>query len=128
MGPVEAIRSGFQRAVDFRGRSTRPEYWWWTLMTVIVNTFIDEEPSVLESVVLLVLLVPTLAVTVRRLHDVDRSAWSLLWFLLPVIGWIVLIVLTVRRGTPTSNRYGPPPGPVTAAGGWDAPPPPPPVT
>lgn len=128
MGPIEAIRSGFQRAVDFQGRSTRPEYWWWTLMTAVVNALIGEQPSVLESIALLVLFLPSLAVTVRRLHDVDRSAWSLLWFLLPVIGWIVLIVLAIRPGTPISNRYGPPPAPATAATDrWDAPPPPPPV-
>ncbi len=134
MGPVEAIRSGFQRAVDFRGRSTRPEYWWWQLMTAIVSLLMGEQLSLLESLALLVLAVPSVAVTFRRLHDVDRSAWTLLWGLVPVIGFIVLLVRLVQPGTPASNRYGPPPASATTAGwdatgpsgGWDAPPPPPP--
>lgn len=131
MGPVDAIRSGFQRAVDFRGRSTRPEYWWWALMTGFVNLLVGQTPSTLESLALLALFVPSLAVAFRRLHDTDRSAWNLLWALLPVIGVIVLLIFLVQPGTPASNRYGPPPpgtrtadGPLT--GGWDAPPPPPP--
>ena len=133
MGPVDAIRSGFQRAVDFRGRSTRPEYWWWSLMTYVITLLVGDRPSTLESLALLALFVPSLAVTFRRLHDTDRSAWNLLWALIPVLGVIAVFVFLVQRGTPTSNRYGPPPpgtagpvGPAGPAGGWDAPPPPPP--
>ena len=130
MGPVDAIRSGFQRAVDLRGRSTRPEYWWWSLMTYVITLLVGDRPSTLESLALLALFVPSLAVTFRRLHDTDRSAWNLLWVLVPVLGVIALLVFLVQRGTPTSNRYGPPPpgtaGAAGPAGGWDAPPPPPP--
>jgi uncharacterized membrane protein YhaH (DUF805 family) len=132
MGPVDAIRSGFQRAVDFRGRSTRAEYWWWQLMTGVLVLLVGETPSTLESLAMLALFVPSLAVTFRRLHDVDRSAWNLLWFAVPVLGFIVLLVRFVQPGTPASNRYGPPPpgtaaggAPGGAPGGWDAPPPPP---
>lgn len=134
MGPVDAIVSGFQRAVDFRGRSTRPEYWWWTLMTAFINLLVGDTPSTLESIALLVLFVPSLAVTFRRLHDTDRSAWNLLWVLLPVVGFIALLVFFVQAGTPASNRYGPPPagtagpvGPQGPDGRWDVPPPPPPA-
>ncbi|MEY3072679.1 MAG: hypothetical protein RLZZ353_875 [Actinomycetota bacterium] len=130
MGPVDAIRSGFQRAVDLRGRSTRPEYWWWSLMTYVITLLVGDRPSTLEALALLALFVPSLAVTFRRLHDTDRSAWNLLWVLVPVLGVIALLVFLVQRGTPTSNRYGPPPsgtaGAAGPAGGWDAPPPPPP--
>ena len=133
MGPVDAIRSGFQRAVDFRGRSTRPEYWWWSLMTYVITLLVGDRPSMLESLALLALFIPSLAVTFRRLHDTDRTAWNLLWVLVPVLGVIALLVFLVRRGTPVSNRYGPPPagtagpvGPAGPAGGWDAPHPPPP--
>ena len=88
MGPVDAIRSGFQRAVDLRGRSTRPEYWWWSLMTYVITLLVGDRPSTLEALALLALFVPSLAVTFRRLHDTDRSAWNLLWVLVPVLGVI----------------------------------------
>ena len=134
MGPVEAIRSGFQRAVDLRGRSTRPEYWWWSLMTYVITLLVGDTPSTLEAFALLALFVPSLAVTFRRLHDTDRSAWNLLWLVVPVLGVIAVLVFLVQRGTPASNRYGPPPPgtdtdgqPSGPPGGWDAPPPPPPA-
>jgi uncharacterized membrane protein YhaH (DUF805 family) len=60
-------------------------------------------------VVSLALLVPSISSTVTRLHDRDHSAWWLLWVLLPLIGWLVLIVQTwFLPGTPGPNKYGPP--------------------
>ena len=52
------------------------------------------------------MLLPSITVSVRRLHDIGKSAWVLLWVLLPVIGWIVLIVYAVRPGEPHTNLYG----------------------
>lgn len=124
MGPVEAIRSGFERALDFRGRSTRPEYWWWQLMTAVGALFVGEEPSALVSLVILALFVPSLAVAVRRLHDTGRSGWTLLLAVVPVIGVIVLLIRMVQPGDAASNRFGPPPQPMPTP---PEPPPPPPL-
>jgi uncharacterized membrane protein YhaH (DUF805 family) len=102
----------------FDGRARRMEYW----MFVLINCLIFVVLSVLDTVVglfslgnsvgaltglyWLVVLVPSVAVTVRRLHDTDRSGWWALLALLPLLGTIVLFVFCVLDGTPGANRFG----------------------
>jgi uncharacterized membrane protein YhaH (DUF805 family) len=107
-GFFAAVRSGFERYSDFRGRSTRSEYWWWQLFTVVLALLVGDLESGLGALLVLVLLVPSLAVSVRRLHDTDRSGWWLLVGLVPGVGVLVLLVLLVLAGSVNSNRYGPP--------------------
>ncbi len=57
----------------------------------------------------LAMIIPSITVAIRRLHDGDHSGWLLLWLLLPFIGWIILLVLYCLRGTPGPNRFGPDP-------------------
>jgi uncharacterized membrane protein YhaH (DUF805 family) len=115
----EAIGSGFRRYVDFQGRSSRSEYWFWALFTFLVGCAIgviqvatysgDQGPApvtrVLGLVVDLALLFPSLAVAIRRLHDVNRSGW---WYLiiLTIIGVIPILIWFCTRGTEGPNRYG----------------------
>ncbi|WP_410814586.1 DUF805 domain-containing protein [Micromonospora sp. 067-2] len=131
MSPVDAIKSVLSQYVGFRGRARRSEYWWFALFTVILSivtgildsalgTKIGSEPSstgVIGLIVSLALLLPTLAVSVRRLHDTDRSGWWLFIALVPLVGAIVLIVFFVKEGTRGSNRHGADPkdAPHTAA-------------
>ena len=108
-----AVGSGFRRYFDFRTRSSRSEYWWWFLLTVnvsIVSTTLDEwlfgSMVILDSISSLAILIPSLAVAVRRLHDVNRSGW---WYLtaFTVLGIIFpLLYWFIRRGTQGPNRYG----------------------
>ena len=126
MGFVEAVRSGFNNYANFSGRALRSEYWWWVVFAWIaglVANIIDSalgwrvyETTVngiqqgsgpIAAIVGLALLIPGLSVAVRRLHDTDRSGWWLLLVIIPVIGWIVLIVFLVMSGTPGPNKYGP---------------------
>ena len=126
MGFVEAVRSGFNNYANFSGRALRSEYWWWGVFAWIaglVANIIDSalggrvyETTVngiqqgsgpIAASVGLALLIPGLSVAVRRLHDTDRSGWWLLLVIIPVIGWIVLIVFLVMSGTPGPNKYGP---------------------
>ena len=65
--------------------------------------------GVLSGIASLALFLPNLAVGVRRLHDTDRSGWWVLISVIPIIGWIVLLVFLVSSGTPGGNRFGPPP-------------------
>jgi uncharacterized membrane protein YhaH (DUF805 family) len=123
----EAISSGFRHYFDFSGRAIRSEYWYWTLLTslvLLVIGVIDERlnpglelgvVSYVNMIVTLGLLVPTLAVSARRLHDIDRTGW---WLLLAftVIGGLVLIYWACLRGTVGPNRFGPDPLPVTGRG------------
>ena len=72
--------------------------------------------GLLSNLYTLGLLVPSVAVTVRRLHDIDRTGWWTLLMLVPVIGWIVLIVFNATEGTGSDNRYGPDPKAAERAG------------
>ncbi len=63
----------------------------------------------LTSIFNLAVLIPSIAVSVRRLHDIDRTGWWVLIALVPLIGWIVLLVFHVQDSTPGTNRYGPNP-------------------
>jgi uncharacterized membrane protein YhaH (DUF805 family) len=107
---TDAIKSALSQYANFSGRARRSEYWWFALfMTVvfIVASAIDAAlgTSVFTIVTLLGLIVPAIAVTVRRLHDTDKRGW---WYLLTLIplGGIVLLVFTCLDGTPGPNRFG----------------------
>ncbi|MFE5808455.1 MULTISPECIES: DUF805 domain-containing protein [unclassified Streptomyces] len=99
----------------FSGRARRQEYWMFTLFqvaAVIVLAIIDAvigASSIIVGLYVLGTLVPTLAVTVRRLHDLGKSgAWYFIAFV-PFIGGIWLLVLTATAGQPQPNQYGPDP-------------------
>jgi uncharacterized membrane protein YhaH (DUF805 family) len=113
MNFTEAVTSVFSKCAVFRGRARRSEFWWFTLFNIagsFVLGFLDSllfGHEVLSALFALGTLIPVLAVTVRRLHDVDRSGWWILIGLVPLIGWIVLLVWYVREGTPGLNQFGP---------------------
>jgi len=117
MNMGQAISSGFKRYVDFQGRSSRSEFWWWGLFVFLVNIFFiildtanfksePGEAGMLSIVVYLAFLLPSLAVSIRRLHDIDRSGWWYLIALVPIVGAILLLVWDCTKGTEGSNRFG----------------------
>jgi uncharacterized membrane protein YhaH (DUF805 family) len=109
-----------QKYVDFSGRARRSEYWYFALFVIIVSVvagIIDgilgtrdtiSNTGLVGGIASLALLLPNLGVGARRLHDTGRSGWWLLIGLIPVIGWIVLIVFFVQDSQP-DNQYGPNP-------------------
>ena len=112
-----AISSGFQNYVNFSTRASRSEFWFWTLFAVLASIaagtidrvlFPDAITSPVHSLVGLALFLPGMAVSIRRLHDLDRTGW---WFLVAftVIGIILLIIWNCMPGTPGPNRFGPDP-------------------
>ena len=107
----EAIKSGFGKYATFSGRAARSEYWYWTLFTVIANMAAGILDSILGSlgliglIVSLALLLPGIAVSARRLHDLDRTAWWLL-IALTGIGLILLLIWDCIKGTTGPNRFG----------------------
>jgi len=112
---MTAVSTCFSKYVDFSGRATRPEFWWFALFTFAVSAVLQVVlgaiighgfASVLANLFSLAVLLPSLAVGARRLHDGDRSAWWLLIVLVPVIGWFVLLYFYVQPGTPGPNQYG----------------------
>jgi uncharacterized membrane protein YhaH (DUF805 family) len=102
-----------ERYAQFDGRARRPEYWLFFLAVFIVGLVLNLLGRasglfvVLGVVWSLAMLVPHLAVGVRRLHDTGRSGWWLLIGLVPCVGFIVLIVFLATESTPADNQYGP---------------------
>ena len=113
MGFGQAISSGFNNYVNFSGRASRSEYWFWTLFAILVTVVAQIIDGVIGMQLLSViaslgLLLPGLAVSVRRLHDLDRTGWWLL-LLLTGIGAIVLLIFYCMKGTDGPNSFGPDP-------------------
>jgi uncharacterized membrane protein YhaH (DUF805 family) len=111
MNFFDAVLSVLTNYVDFKGRARRSEYWWFFLFDVIVSVIVSlfdvaAGTQVLEILVGVALLLPGLAVTIRRLHDTDRRGWWVLIGLVPIVGMIVLIVFACQDSEPGSNRFG----------------------
>jgi len=109
----QAIVSGFQNYVNFNGRAARSEFWYWVLFVFLVNVAANLVDAVIGLGIIgalasLALFLPGIAVSVRRLHDLDRTGWWLL-IALTGIGIILLIVWDCMKGTTGSNQYGPDP-------------------
>lgn len=105
----DAIRICFGKYVDFTGRATPSEYWYFALFIFLGQLICAIVYRPLGAAFVLATLLPGVAVTVRRLHDTDRSGWWLLLNVVPLIGWIVLIIWYAQRGTEGGNRFGEPP-------------------
>ncbi|MEK9521494.1 DUF805 domain-containing protein [Streptomyces sp. NPDC087908] len=98
----------------FSGRARRKEFWMFQLFNFIISivlvaigTAIDF--SLLSTIYSLAVLLPSLGVTIRRLHDTGRSGWWILIGLVPIVGFIIIIVFTASEGEPQQNAHGPNP-------------------
>ena len=103
--------------VNFDGRASRSEYWWWLLATipmsfpffildVIVFGWGIEDPTWFQNIFTVAILLPGLGVAIRRLHDSGRSGWWLLITIIPCVGLIVLIGFMAQDGEPYPNADG----------------------
>jgi len=111
---IDAIKSGFRNYVTFKGRAPRSEFWCWTLFAVLASVAGEIADNVLfdgpasgpfSSLVSLGLFLPGLAVSVRRLHDLDRTGWWLL-LVFTIVGIILLLIWNCIKGTAGTNRFG----------------------
>lgn len=134
MGPIAAVRSVLVNSFNFSGRAQRSEFWWWALvqpilmigfiwfdvlrlrgMDVEMLANVSPDASALYMMMItpwvsLLLIIPNLSVSIRRLHDIGKSGlWYLLIFV-PLIGPLVLLVFWVLPSENTPNSWGPPPG------------------
>jgi uncharacterized membrane protein YhaH (DUF805 family) len=123
---IEWYKMAFEKYADFQTRSTRNEFWWFFLANIIIVfgvniaagmiSMILDTPgiaiaaSVLIVIYYLAIFIPYLAVSIRRLHDTNRSGWNLLFGLIPFIGAIILIVFYAQESDPRPNKWGPVPG------------------
>ncbi len=101
----------------FSGRARRKEYWFFFLFNILIafvlgvidgliGTFTETGVGILGTLYSLAVFIPGIAVSVRRLHDTNRSAWWLLIALIPLIGAIVLFIFMILDSTPGANQYG----------------------
>lgn len=118
-----AVRTCFQKYADFSGRARRAELWWFALFTFGVSLVLGLVDGALfgmgrgmgggfqplGTLFSLAVLLPSLAVGARRLHDIGRSGWWLLIGLIPIIGVLVLIWWYIQPGEAGPNQYGPDP-------------------
>ncbi len=110
----DAVKSGFEHYAKFDGRASRPAYWWWILFVFLVGIAVDiiglalHGVPVTSAIVGLALLLPNLSVSIRRLHDTGRTGWWILIGLVPLIGFIVLLIFYLQPSDQGANQYGPP--------------------
>ncbi len=124
MGFGQAVSTCFSKYATFSGRARRSEYWYWILFELVVLvvafgvdnalhlTFVkDAGPQVgwIYTIAVLAMILPGIAVTIRRLHDTGRSGWWWFLSLLCGVGAIILFVFCLIEGNPGPNQYGPSP-------------------
>lgn len=116
--------SVLKKYVEFSGRASRTEFWMFALINFVIGIVLGIIDGVigtkgayglgaLGGLYNLAVLLPSLAVAARRLHDTGRSAWWLLLLFVPIIGWVVLLVFYILESQTGDNEYGPSPHPAT---------------
>lgn len=100
----ESIQTCFAKYADFSGRASRSEYWWWVLFVFLATMATGVIGDKLSALFSLAVLLPGLAVGARRLHDIDKSGWFQLLYLIPLLGWAILVYWAVQEGK-EPNRF-----------------------
>ena len=126
MGPFGALDSVFTQFFSIRGRASRSEFWWFQLMNLVILLaaffadvwiFVTDPTPVISlnplsyftTIWMILTVIPMFTVTIRRLHDTNKSGLWYLTFFLPFVGWIFYIVLMCIESDRGANIYGPPP-------------------
>jgi uncharacterized membrane protein YhaH (DUF805 family) len=109
----EAVKSGFDHYTKFEGRAHKAAFWWWFLFQLLVYIGAEIIDAILGTpifwiIAVLGLLLPNLSVSIRRLHDTNRTGWWILIGLIPIVGFIVLLIFYLQQSDPGVNDYGPP--------------------
>ena len=106
----------FKKYFNFKDRASRSEYWYFQLVFTIVSIplFIYEDSSNdthliysgISGIIVLLLFIPAISVSVRRLHDIDKSGWFVFISVIPFIGWVILAIMLIGKGTEKKNQFG----------------------
>lgn len=109
------------RYFDFEGRTSRKYYWMFVLVNIVILIVIMQfeqlqlgggstyQGGVLSNLYNIFIFIPGISICVRRLHDINKSGWWILVFLIPIIGIIWLIIFSIKKGDVGENKYGKPP-------------------
>ena len=107
----QAVKTCLKKYFNFRDRASRSEYWYFQLLVTPVYLFsyiptLSDETWIFLGLFFLLTLIPSFAVAVRRFHDIDKSGWFILISIIPLVGWIIMLVMLVGKGTEGKNRFG----------------------
>ncbi len=108
---MQAVKSVLNNYTNFQGRSRRSEFWWWTLayfigyMVIVFIGGVVSAAELLGGIFVLALVIPNLAVSVRRFHDIGKSGWWILISLIPLLGLIAIIYFFVQPSE-GPNKFG----------------------
>lgn len=129
-GVLDWMTMPLKRYAEFSGRSRRKEYWWFTLLAILVAAVflavlisaglsLSDTEGTMNGVVLVIvliglllylaILIPSIAVQVRRFHDQDRSGWLVLLNFVPYVGGLIVFIFMLLEGTKGPNKFGPDP-------------------
>lgn len=118
---IDSFKLTLSKYATFTGRATRQEWLTWTLMVFAINLVLGLLVGMtanadgisplgwVQGLFGLAVMIPSLAVAVRRFHDTGKSGWLVLINLIPLVGWIIAIVMLLQPGQPGTNQYGPNP-------------------
>jgi uncharacterized membrane protein YhaH (DUF805 family) len=108
---IKVVRDNY---TNFEGRARRKEFWMFTLVSLVINVgtlILDaslfSDLGLVNGLYTLAILLPSIAVGIRRMHDINKSGWWLLLWIVPVIGWVWLIILHCRDSDIGDNIFGP---------------------
>ena len=105
---LKSVETCFYKYIEFNGRASRSEFWWFYLFVIICWIIGFVIGPIIEAIIIIGLLLPYIAVQARRLHDIGKSGWLQLISLIPLIGAIILIIWSATEGTKKKNKYGAP--------------------
>lgn len=116
MSFIDAVKNYWTKYATFTGRARRSEYWYAFLFLALAQMIVGAiwpgdshgNESAASNVFSIICFLPSLAIGARRLHDTGRSGKQLWWMLLPIVGWIILIVYLIEDSKPGANEYGDP--------------------
>ena len=122
MGFSESVKIGLNNFFNPTGRASRSEFWWYALCLWIISGVVGviggmimnygmEQAwlGIIIEVIDAILVASIICASIRRLHDTGKSGWNVLWYFIPLIGWIIEVVLLCKASVPGDNQYGPQP-------------------
>lgn len=109
---ITAYKKYWVNIFNFKGRSTRSDYWYVVLANLIIGFVIGiigdaiSKPELLSAIYMVVTFIPGLSLFVRRYHDINKSGWNYLWIFVPIVGYIIMIVYLCTPSVNENNKYG----------------------
>ena len=110
MNFLESLKTCYKKVFNYRGRASKSEYWWFQLYFTLfaILTFYFEDHTFGQVLIVLWAFnnLPLLSAGVRRFHDMNKSGWTLLWTIVPLIGTFIVLIMLAGDGTKGKNKFG----------------------